>query len=503
MMCNRLPIARTVLALTLSVASSCALAAFNSGSSGVDGAFNPTENQVIQLPPSGVFNYTSVNIPAAVTITYKKNAANTPVVILASGDVTIAGKIDVSATLPVDPADISGPGLAGPGGYDGGRGGQAGGDAATWVNGMAGQNVGRAGGGPGGGAPGNVIKPNPIWNVATVSAGGGAAFGTAPPVPGGYCPTTPGVVYGNLNLLPLIGGSGGGGGAGGSVLPGSGGGGGGGAILIAASGTISVNGSILANGGTPPLSTVNGRGAQGGGGSGGTIRVVATTITGNGTINAAGGSYAGELINQSVGTNYFVCTAYSNGSQNGGAGRIRLESETLTRTAATIPLYVGGAPSVIFVPGLPTLGIVSVGGIPVPAVPTGNGDVALPASVPNPVSIVFATNGVTVGSVIKLTVQPPRGSAVTVTSAATTGTIDNASASVNVDLPAGNSILQASVTYTVLASVGDAMSVYALGEQVEQVRLSTTLGGPSLATLITVSGKEYDISLSALAAFQG
>lgn len=492
------------LTLALLAVAGNATAAFNSGSTGVDGAFNPTESQEIQLPPNGVFNYTTVNIPSGVTITYKKNAANTPVVILASGNVTIAGKIDVSARPPADAGDISGPGRSGPGGYDGGRGGQSGGDASAWVNGLSGPNVGRAGGGPGGGSPAPVRKPG-AWSSwpAAIGAGGGGAFGSASPGPNGNCPVTPGVTYGNLEMLPLVGGSGGGGGAGGAATPGGGGGGGGGALLIASSGTIEVSGSILANGGAAPQSSSAGRGTQGGGGSGGAIRLVATTIAGNGAISAAGASYAGEwAVIENAGTKYVVCSGGDSGGSNfGGVGRIRLESETLTRTALTTPNYVGGAPSVLFVPGLPTIAISSIGGVNVPAVPTGNGDVSLPSTLPNPVTVTFATRGVTVGSLIKLRVQPPIGAATSVTSAATTGTIDNATTSVSVDLPAGNSILQASVTYTVLASVGDAMSKYAQGERVEQVRLSTTLGGPSMATLITVSGKEYEVPVSVLAAF--
>ncbi len=77
------------------LAAASAQAAFNSGSTGADGALNPTVNTEIQLPPSGILNYTTVNIPAGVTVKFKKNAANTPVFILASGDVTIAGKIDI------------------------------------------------------------------------------------------------------------------------------------------------------------------------------------------------------------------------------------------------------------------------------------------------------------------------------------------------------------------------------------------------------------------------
>ena len=63
---------------------------FNSGSTGADGPFSPTATTTLTLPPSGVFNFTTVNIPSSVTVRFTKNAANTPVTILASGDVTIA-----------------------------------------------------------------------------------------------------------------------------------------------------------------------------------------------------------------------------------------------------------------------------------------------------------------------------------------------------------------------------------------------------------------------------
>ena len=51
--------------------------AFDSGSTGADGAFSPTVNTTLELPPSGVFNFTTVNVPAGVTVTFKKNATNT------------------------------------------------------------------------------------------------------------------------------------------------------------------------------------------------------------------------------------------------------------------------------------------------------------------------------------------------------------------------------------------------------------------------------------------
>jgi len=492
-------ITKVALAVSLAFASAIS-AAYNSGSTGADGAFNPSLSQSVQIPPSGIFNYTSVNIPAGVTITYTKNAANTPVTILASGNVTIAGIIDVGATIIA--GDIGIPGVGGPGAYDGGRGGPVSGDASFWVNGLTGPNVGRAGVGPGGGTPGKVVKPSSIYGIA-ISAGGGGAFGTAPAAASGECVPTPGLTYGNLSLQPLIGGSGGGGGDGGSALSGSGGGGGGGAILIASSGTISVTGSILANGGIPVSSTVNGRGSQGGGGSGGAIRLVATTISGNGTISAVGGSYPGEQFQNTVGTAYYVCSNQAGGKQNGGAGRIRLEAEVNSRTAATSPAYGSDVPGLLFIPGgTPTLNIVSVAGVAVPANPTGLADIILQTAT-NPVTVAFATKGVTVGSTITLTLMPPIGAGTTATSAATTGTVDNATAAVSIDLPGGNSILQASVTFTVVASLGDAMSKYAQGERVEKVRLISTLNGPSTATLITVSGKEFTVPAEVLAGIQG
>src|SRR5439155_16992616 len=100
---------------------------FNSGSTGADGAFSPTTSTTVPLPASGVFNFTTVTIPAGVTVRFTKNAANTPVTILAQGDVTIAGTIDVSGS-PGGPGVANATNLAntagagGPGRFDGGLG---------------------------------------------------------------------------------------------------------------------------------------------------------------------------------------------------------------------------------------------------------------------------------------------------------------------------------------------------------------------------------------------
>src|SRR5438046_3142436 len=76
-----------VIAAVLVCAS--AHAQVNSGSNGSDGAFNPTTNTVINLAdhPNGIYQYTSVNVPTNVTVTFIPNANNTPVVWLVQGSV--------------------------------------------------------------------------------------------------------------------------------------------------------------------------------------------------------------------------------------------------------------------------------------------------------------------------------------------------------------------------------------------------------------------------------
>ncbi|MCZ6804627.1 MAG: hypothetical protein O7D86_12035 [Proteobacteria bacterium] len=188
--------------------------AFDSGSTGADGAFNPTSSQEIQLPANGIFNYTTVNIPTGITITYTPNAANTPVTLLAQGDVVIDGVIDVSGQtggsiddgLPNNSFVLT-PG--GPGGYAGGRGGLP-------PAGIVGQTDGGTGLGLGGGLGAS---------LCSTSMGGGGSFGTQ----GGNdeCSSRRSSTYGSTALLPFIGGSGGGGGKSNILLSASGGGGGG------------------------------------------------------------------------------------------------------------------------------------------------------------------------------------------------------------------------------------------------------------------------------------
>ena len=483
----RLSALATGIALALPMASW----AFSSGSSGADGALAPAVNTEVVLPASGVLNYTSINIPTGVTVTFRKNVTNTPAVLLVSGDAVIAGTINVNgaASAPVGAAgdgvlgDDGQPGAGGPGGFAGGRGGAVGTTAAV--------TVGGAGMGPGGGMAGVGLLSS-CWNQQVVAGGTGAGYaGTVAPLGSASCfglSGAGGVAYGSSSLLPLVGGSGGGGAGGGASFSGSGGGGGGGALLIAASGTVNVTGSILSNGGASGAAAGSGAGSSGGGGSGGAIRVVATTIAGNGAISATGGG-AGTV--SSVAYTWVVGTL-------GSIGRIRLEAETYTRTAASTPVHSFGAPGPIFIAGLPTLAITSIAGVAVPAAPTGVADVSLPASTVNPVAVAIQTTGVPVGNTITITVTPAYGQASAAVSAALTGSTASATANTTVTLPTGPSTLQATVTYTIVASLGDILSRFAQNERVEKISLSALPGQTSKATLITVSGKRFEAPAEAL-----
>lgn len=440
---------------------------FNSGSTGADGAFSPSVNTTLQLPPNGVFNFTTVNIPTGITVKFLKNSANTPVTILASGNVTVAGTIDVSGGAAAasgaagdgNLGDDGQPGIGGPGGFNGGFGGPAG---------TAG-SAGGAGFGPGGGGPGIGTTSSPVGGSGGGYGGQGGGSGSG--IPGG-------LPYGTVSLLPLIGGSGGGGGAGGSNFAGAGGGGGGGAILIASSGTISITGSILANGALGGTNAGVNYGGCGGSGSGGGIRLVANTISGNGTITANGG--AGVTCNGP--------SASIGGSAS--VGRIRLEANTITRTAATTPAYTTGPVGAVFVPGNPTLRITSVAGTAAPDNPTGSADITLPSSTINPVTVTLAASGIPIGTAITVTVVPTTGAKSAVTSTALSGTIDASTASAGVTLPSGPSVLSASATFTLTQTAANDFPVFADGERVEKVRVAAAFGGKSSVVYITTSGRE-------------
>lgn len=227
-----------------------AFAQFSSGSTGVDGALNVTSNMTLNLPPNGIFNFTTISVSNGATLTFNRNPLNTPVYMLATGDVNISGIIDVGGKNRNGIA----PGTGGPGGFDGGFAALQGfpdGD----------------GQGPGGG------RPALNFGAAFASAGGSGANTN---------------VYGNTLLSPLVGGSGG---AGGFAVGFRGGGGGGGAILVGSSTRVTINSTGL----------INSQGGSGqGGGSGGAIRLVAPVVDGSGRLDVNAGR--GELTGNYTGS---------------------------------------------------------------------------------------------------------------------------------------------------------------------------------------------------------
>jgi len=467
--------------MALGIALACAPAAalaFDSGSTGVNGDLTPSVNTLVDLPDDGVLQYRSVSIPAGVTVRFKRNRANTPVVLLVQQNVTIAGAIDVSGNgSPAtgvagdnNVGDDALPGEGGPGGFDGGRGGAVG--AAT--------ERGSDGLGPGAGHAGLTISG---FHYGGSGAGHATAGGSDP-----FARITGGSAYGSDVLLPLIGGSGGGGGVGSTLYRGSGGGGGGGALLIAASGTINVTGSITANGGNSGDVGGGGNGSTGGAGAGGAIRLVATSVTGNGTLSAAGGT---------PGSNSWQ--ANSRGG-NGGFGRVRIEAGTFARTSTTTPPYTFAEPGPVFLSGPPRLRIARVGTVAAPAQPSGSADILFPATLANPVAVEFETSNVPVGTAtVKLTVTPYNAAPIVVESAPLAGDATLATASVSVTLPPGPSVLIATTSFQVTLALGEALSRFAGNERVHSVRLSAAAGNTSNATLITESGREVEVPAGVLA----
>jgi len=307
------------LAVTASAVGQCV---FDSMSDGSDGDFSPQVVDIVidlglaatgswNTPGDGngvydpdrwvvVFKYMAINIPPNLTVTFINHPSGAPVVWLASEDVVIAGTVKLNGEGEFSPNGPFEYAKGGPGGFDGGAGG---------LTGFAPS----CGFGPGGGDPG---------------IGGSYASGADP--------------YGNVSIIPLIGGSGGGGDQHflGAAKPG---GAGGGAILIASSGTISLLGapSIEAKGGDISSGQLGGRG------SGGGIRLIAQTISGDGTLTAVGGT------------------------SGGSPGRIRLEACDLADyTGTTNPFRTTSGPGdVIKFANAPTLRVTMVDGQAVPADP--------------------------------------------------------------------------------------------------------------------------------------
>ena len=329
---------------------------FDSGSNGSLGDVVITNDTQIVLPADGILHYKSFTLLNDASLSFIKNAYNTPVYLLSQGDVVIEGRIYV---LGGDSAGDRGPGLGGPGGFDGGRRG-------------VGELPPGDGQGPGGGkagAHGGSNQPE--------SAGSGSFLTQL-----GNGSTNLGKIYGNAALIPIIGGSGGGG------TPGFGGGGGGGAILVA-SGTqirigVSGNHFIDATGGQW------GTGGAYNGGSGGAVKLVAPAVTGPMRI------YVG------------------NRNSTGGAGRIRIDAVNYSGASfahhqPAHSLSYGSMLATGLEGTLPRLDLVSVAGRALPTSNVATGFILLPNGVAGEQPVVVRARNFGSQVPVRIVVAPDNG----------------------------------------------------------------------------------------------
>jgi hypothetical protein len=401
---------------SLDPATWTAVGAVRTGTSSCDSSLR------IPVPPDGVIVFDSLrlrNLPNIgcgninSRVFFQGNAANTPVTILVKGDIFIEGG-DILDLNGDDGANGT-TGAAGVGGA-GGPGGFAGGDGAYQIVNFA--SDGGAGVGPGGGF-GSVATPR-------VAAKGGVFVG----VP---------------ELRPMAGGSGGGGGHSAQAVAGcsgAGGGGGGGALVLAANGTVTINGTIRANGGAGGTRANSSCTSGGGGGSGGAVRILANRIEGSGSVTANGGGDG-------------CCGGPSSpeGANAGAAGRVRLEAIANGFSVnGTSPVAIRApAPGPLVNPITPTVRISAIDGALTPLEPIGYlGRIDMVVPAPGLVQIDLASTDVPAGTDLEVTVKPKVGGAPTshrVTLAPAACNAGACSTAVSVDLAPGAYIVEARATF--------------------------------------------------------
>ena len=347
------------------------------GADGSDGVFAPTVNTNIDLAlaPDGtwngtnaspgrgvydpekwavVFRYSSVNIPGGVTVTFSNHRSGAPVVWLVSSNVTINGAVS--------------------------------------LNGGASSTTSHSRGGPGG-FRGTYASPA-VWGIGGFGPGGGNYNQH-----GAYSGS-----YGNARIVPLIGGSGAGQGEYfTSRGPGTGGGG---ALLLASAGTVSISGTIRANG----QQDSNGFFV---GGSGGAVRIIGNRISGSGLVTA----------------------------QSATLGRIRLETLLYAGTVTTYPFTAvvpPDEPVMLWPPdNSPQVRVVSIGGQPAPADPGASlsppgGDVNIGNS--GSVQVLIEGRNLATNATMTVRVTPTVGNPATVNAVRTSGdfTLSQWSATVSI-----------------------------------------------------------------------
>ena len=445
--------------------------------------------QIPNIPPggltTGVYEFTDVQIvgPGGVgrRVVVVGTSSNVPLSILSQGDISFISQVGNAVSLAIQGqtapnvnTNFAEAGARGcPGGFDGGASG----------NGGTNPGSGSAGFGPSGGAGGQAD--------ATTIEGLNAASAGAPPV--------------NYSLTPLTGGSGGGGGTG--VSPtntlgcgtaalgfgGAAGGGGGGALLLAASGHVNLGTSavtIQANGGNGGRHINAGSCfLAGGGGGGGSVRIVAREFTGAGTINVSPGSRG-------------------TGNQPAAGGHVRIETNMNTFTGSITGAAAGSFlafPTAAVPSNQPLLRITSVGGIAAPANPSASlstPDITFPSDIVAPVTVAVSANNVPAGTPVNIRVVPATGQPTTATTGGLSDTGGTLTANATVTLPPGAGVLTASASFSIAGGGGGggggdaaALNIPTLidGKPFERVEVTALADGTSRTYLVAQSGVRFEL----------
>jgi len=358
---------------------------FSSGSNGSFGAILVESGTfTIDLPPDGIIHATSITVGKEggffATLKFKRNALNTPVYLLATGDITIKTNADIM--VDGSPGDTVIGGEGGPGGFNGGEPGKLGGQPG-------------AGFGPGAGLGGS--------NASDDTRAGIGGYGTAGEN------AKDGQIYGSQLLMPMLGGSGGGG-------TDVGGGGGGGAILVASDTRIHLETAaiISANGGDM-LSSFDRSG------SGGAIRLIAPIVSGTGNLKV-------------------LPSVYSSTSQPvPGAGRIRID--TIDQSEFNLKTFPIDAPvslsnfMKVFPDTIPRLDIIEAAGEIIPEGNSSGVTINLPSEASSTQSFTIQARDYSGILPIQVVITPDIGDPIVVDTQIDMNTGNPATTIVSVDLP--------------------------------------------------------------------
>jgi len=221
-------------------------------------------------------------------------------------------------------------------------------------------------------------------------------------------------------------------------------------------------------------------GGTGGQGSGGAIRLVASTFIGTGTLNYSGG----------------------------GSGRVRIDAINNNFAGYIYPVYTQGYQPIILPAGQqPQLAIISVGGVPAPANPTGNTatpDVLIASQVANPMPVVVQCSNLPLNTTITLRISPQTAPEIYATALNSAGSQASSTATFYVNMSHGGGLMYAQCVtgitngfasnasgskYQSLAQTGWS----ATGERFIAMELTAEFGKAQKVVYISESGKRFPL----------